>query len=71
MVPASGQGRDSAVANVKLYTIQQAAELLGVPVNGVYKMVARGELPSVKLGRRVRIPHCDLQVFIDALRNIE
>ncbi len=47
------------------------AELLGVPVNGVYKMVARGELPSVKLGRRVRIPHCDLQVFIDALRNIE
>lgn len=37
-------------------TRQQAAELLGVSLATVNRMLARGELPSVTIGRLRRIP---------------
>ncbi len=39
-----------------LLTIPEAAERLGVGKTLVWQMVARNELPSVRLGRLVRVP---------------
>lgn len=38
-----------------LYTVAEAAELLGVGRSTAYDLVARGELASVRLGRRVAV----------------
>lgn len=48
-----------------LLTIPQAATLLAVSVFTVRRMVWRGDLRSVRLGRVVRIRRDDLSAFVD------
>jgi excisionase family DNA binding protein len=38
------------------YTVDEVAEMLRVGRNAAYDLVARGEIPSVKVGRLLRIP---------------
>lgn len=54
-----------------LYRIPEAAELLGVTSNTVYRLIAAGQLRAVDVdasGRRprTRVRHDDLQAFVDA-----
>jgi excisionase family DNA binding protein len=45
------------VANDKLvYTVSEAAAVLGISRSHAYELVARGELSHVRLGRRVVVP---------------
>ena len=38
------------------YTVGEVAEMLRIGRNAAYDLVARGEIPSVKVGRLVRVP---------------
>jgi len=51
-----------------VYTVEQAAAVLGIGRNAVYEEIARGQLKSFTHGRRRRIAHADLVAFINALR---
>lgn len=42
-------------------TVEEAAELLGIGRNSAYAAVDRGELPSVRIGRRLLIPRAALE----------
>lgn len=46
-------------------TVEEAAELLGISRAFAYSLVARNELPSLKLGRRVVIPRRALDRLLD------
>ena len=46
-------------------TVPQAAALLGISRALAYELIARGELPSLRLGRRVVVPRRALQRFVD------
>jgi excisionase family DNA binding protein len=46
-------------------TVSEAAELLGVSRAFAYELVARGELPAVRLGRRIMIPRVGIQRIIE------
>jgi excisionase family DNA binding protein len=46
-------------------TVRQAAELLGISRAFAYELVARHELPSVRLGRRVVIPRKALEQLLE------
>jgi excisionase family DNA binding protein len=46
---------------VVVFTVPQVAELLGISVNSVYRGVARGELPSIRVGRRLLVPRPALE----------
>jgi excisionase family DNA binding protein len=37
-------------------TVQEAADLLRISKDLAYELVARGELPSLRLGRRIVVP---------------
>jgi len=37
-------------------TVREAAELLGISKDLAYELIARGELPALRLGRRVVVP---------------
>lgn len=37
-------------------TVDEAADLLGISLSLAYELVRLGELPSVRLGRRILIP---------------
>lgn len=51
--------------NQKFITPQEVAEMLRLPKTTVYLLIHRGELPSVRFGRRIRVPVDALQRYID------
>lgn len=48
-----------------VFSIAEAAELLGVSDDLIYELTARGELPCLRLGRRKVIPAVAIQTVID------
>jgi excisionase family DNA binding protein len=48
-----------------VYTIEQVAEMLGVGRSTAYDAVRRGELPVVRLGRRLLVPKAQLKDLLD------
>ena len=37
-------------------TVREAAELVGISRTLAYELIARGELPHLRLGRRILVP---------------
>jgi excisionase family DNA binding protein len=46
-------------------TIPEAARVLGIGRNSAYEAAQRGELPTVRLGRRVLVPRDALDRFLE------
>lgn len=53
-----------------LLSVDSVASLLGISERGVYRLISRGELVSLKIGGRTRIQPADLRTFIAAQRQI-
>ena len=49
-----------------LLTVPETAKLLRISRNLAYELVARGELPAIRLGRVIRIPRDELTARIRA-----
>src|ERR1700728_3749229 len=47
-----------------VYTVAESGEMLGISRAFAYELVARGELPVIKLGRRRLVPKAALIAFI-------
>lgn len=52
----------------KSYSTQEAAEILGVSKNTIYEFIKRGELPSYRIGRKVRIDPKDVEYYMNKSR---
>ena len=48
-----------------LLTVPETARLLRISRNLAYDLVARGELPAVRLGRVIRIPRGELDDWLE------
>jgi excisionase family DNA binding protein len=46
-------------------TVEEAAAMLGSSRGLAYELVRRGVMPSIRLGRRVVVPHRRLRAMID------
>jgi excisionase family DNA binding protein len=53
----------------RLLTIEQVAERLAVARRTVFRLIERGELRVVRIGRATRIAESDLSEYIERLRN--
>lgn len=51
-----------------LYNIPDAAERLGVGRTSIYGLIDRGELRSVRIGRRRLVPAAALDEFVEKLQ---
>ena len=47
-------------------TVMEAAEVLGISRTLAYALVARGELPSLRMGRRIVVPRRALEALLQA-----
>jgi len=47
------------------YTVVEAARRLGLSRNSVYQAINRGELPFLKIGKRLLIPAIPLERLLD------
>ena len=54
---------------LRLLSIEQTADRLGISRSGVYRLVARGELATVTLGRRTLIEGLEIRRIIRANRS--
>ena len=43
------------------YNVREAAELLGLSKNSAYQACLKGEIPNVKIGKRILIPKIQLE----------
>ena len=43
------------------YTVREAAELLGLSKNSAYQACLKGEIPHLKIGKRILIPKAQLE----------
>ena len=46
-------------------TPQEVSELLKITKNTVYELIKRGELPSYKIGKKIRIDMHDVEAYIN------
>ena len=46
-------------------TIPEAAELLGIGRNTAYEAVRRGEIPTIRIGKRILVPVIALERLLD------
>jgi len=51
-----------------LLTADQAARVLGLTAHWIYEAARRGELPCVRIGRKVRFVRDDLDAYVAAKR---
>jgi excisionase family DNA binding protein len=47
-----------------VWTVEEAARLLGISRAHAYELVARGELPHLRLGRRVLVPKHAIEILL-------
>jgi excisionase family DNA binding protein len=47
------------------FTVDEVARLLGISRSGAYDSIARGEIPSLNIGRRVLVPR---EPFLELVR---
>jgi excisionase family DNA binding protein len=59
----------SAVGSRLLLRVDEAARLCDVSRSYMYELIARGEIPSVTLGRSRRVPLESLRQWISDLEN--
>ena len=48
-----------------VYSVDEARKLLGISRGLVYQAIHAGQIPSIRVGRRVLIPRAALQRFLD------
>ena len=46
------------------YTVSESAELLGISRSTAYELVRNGDLPSLRLGRRIVIVRCAFESLL-------
>ena len=52
-------------------TVEEAAAVLGISRALAYELVRRGEIPSVRLGRRIVVPVRALHAVLDDASNAQ
>ena len=51
------------------YTVEEAAQLLGIGRNHAYEAAKRGDIPSIKIGKRIVVPKAALDRMLSADRS--
>lgn len=52
------------------FTVEEAAQLLGIGRTHAFEMARRGELPTIRLGRRILIPKSRLMQMLEGQPNV-
>ena len=50
------------------YSIRETARVLGLSRNSVYQGCLKGEIPSVRIGKRILIPKAQLEMLLNNSR---
>jgi excisionase family DNA binding protein len=51
------------------FSVKEAAQLLGLSKNSAYQGILTGEIPHIKIGKRILIPRNALERFLNGYEN--
>ncbi|MEK7352915.1 MAG: helix-turn-helix domain-containing protein [Chloroflexota bacterium] len=51
--------------NKLTFTVNETAKILGIGRNSAYEAVARGEIPVIKVGKRLLVPKAALEKLLN------
>jgi excisionase family DNA binding protein len=54
-----------------VFTVEEAAQLLGISRSFAYEAVQRGEIPSMRIGKRILVPKAALQRHLDSIGQLQ
>ena len=54
------------IDNRLVFTVEEAAQLLGISRSFAYEAARRGEIPSMRIGRRILVPKAALERFLES-----
>jgi excisionase family DNA binding protein len=57
--------RSSEAGDRLVYTIVEVGELLGLTRNAAYDAAKRGDFPTIRIGKLIRVPKAALHAMID------
>lgn len=60
----AGNARSGKGLDCRTLTVNEAAELLGIGKNAAYEAAKRGDIPSLRIGRRVVVPREALEELL-------
>jgi excisionase family DNA binding protein len=49
----------------RTYKVEEAAQLLGIGRNQCYEALKRGDVPSIRIGKRLLVPQAALDRMLD------
>ncbi len=64
-----GEGEDRPVQRLT-YSVDEAAELLGISRTLAYEAIRKGEIPHIKIGKRILIPRKALDDLLRAAKEL-
>ncbi len=53
---------------LELLSIAEVCQELGMGKSWVYRRLKNGEIPSIKLGRTIKVKRSDLEVYLESMR---
>ncbi len=51
-------------SNKLTFTVEEVAKMLGIGRNSAYEAVARGEIPTIRVGKRLLVPKAALEKLL-------
>jgi excisionase family DNA binding protein len=63
--PASTNGQDD---ELHLLSIEEVCKALGMGKSWTYRKIKSGEIPSIKLGRSIKVKRQDLDQYLEGMR---
>ena len=57
--------RKSKAPNCQTLTVEAAGEIMGIGRNQAYEAAHRGDLPSIKIGKRILVPKALLDKLLE------
>ena len=66
--PQAKQGEEAGGGSLDLLSITDVCQELGMGKSWVYRRIQSGEIPSVKLGRNIKVRREDLEGYLEAQR---
>ena len=67
---SEGEGEDRPVQRLT-YSVDEAAELLGISRTLAYEAIRKGEIPHINIGKRILIPKSALDWLLNSIQNYE
>lgn len=56
---------ETSTEAARTYKVEEAARLLGIGRNQCYEALKRGELPSIRIGKRLLVPRTALDRLLE------